>query len=200
MRGRIKKRYKEGFSSSPIDISEKEIDFIIKHECKCFNCEADIFEMCDFPEFLIKDDELLCEYCYGDKYRPACPICEDSYDIYKGESEYRVVTENDASDYDMKPGIYHNDKLILPIRINYFKSIECGLVYSPVYSDKICPDCAERMLRKSNYLKFDSTPCILLKQYSSCMPIKKMKFLRQQIVHRRITCRGLIDEANNTRK
>lgn len=201
MRNKIKEHYKSAFSSSPIELEDKEIDFIIKNECKCYMCDKSIFDMDDFPELLKEDNEVRCEECYGDDYRTICPICEDSYDIYNGKSEYEVIAEQDSRDYHKEPGIYHNEKLIVPIRINFFKKIDCGDSCCEVHSDPICPGCVEKMIRKSNYLKSDSTPCILLKRYENDSLFKDytpehLHLLRQWSIHRRITCRGIIERAN----
>lgn len=201
MRDKIKEHYKSGFSSSPIEVTEAEIDFIIKNECKCYNCDKSIFEINDFPELLIKDNELRCEECYSEDYRPTCPICENGYDIYDGESEYRIVTEEDANENSEIAGIYRNDKLVLPIRINHLKSIRVGDYYCKVYSDDICPECVEKMIRKSNYLNSNDRPCILFKRYKSDLfkdwTPERLKLERQNLIHRRITCRGLIEKANH---
>jgi len=61
---KIKNHYKEKYASSPIEISNEEIDFIIKHECKCDNCGKSIFEMENYPE--TRDDKLLCDDCYDE--------------------------------------------------------------------------------------------------------------------------------------
>jgi len=202
MRNKIKEHYKTGFSSSPIEVTNSEIDFIVKNECKCYSCDKSIFEMYDFPELMIKEGELRCEECYDEDYRPICLICEESYDIYKGESEYEVVTEEDSNDYQKEPGIYHNDKLVLPIRINYYKSIDVDDGYCKIYSDKICPECVEKMIRKNNYLKSEGIPCILLKRYENDdlfndYTPERMRLLRQKLIHQRITCRGLIERGNH---
>ena len=70
--------------------TDVELDFIIKKECTCDDCGESVDEFNDFPELLIDEDELLCEECYGQKYRVICPNCEDSYDIKEGESDYSV--------------------------------------------------------------------------------------------------------------
>ncbi len=201
MRNKIKKHYKSGFNSSPLQLGEKEIDFIIESECKCYMCDKSIFDMDDFPELLKEDNEVRCEECYGDDYRAICPICEDSYDIYSGTSEYEVIAEEDRRDYNKEPGIYHNEKLIIPIRINFFKKINCGEGCCEVYSDPICPDCVKKLVRKNNYLESGGKPCILFKKYdkelfADCSP-ENLRHSRQKIIHKRITCRGLIERGNH---
>ncbi len=204
MRRKIKNHYKTGYSSSEagLTISDDEIDFIIKHDCKCSTCGESIFEMWDFPELIVNDDELRCEDCYNKDYRAICPICEDSYDIYDGESEHEVIVEGDE-DYNFEyPGIYKNGQLIVPIKINEFKKIETGEHCTEVYSDKICDDCAEKYTKKENFLLIDSgIPCILIEKerYGSFFndwPIERIKRHRKRMIHQRITCRGIIEKAN----
>ena len=69
---KIKNHYKENYASSPIEIFNEEIDFIIKHECKCDNCGKSIFEMENYPE--TRDNKLLCDDCYDDEHRDECDI------------------------------------------------------------------------------------------------------------------------------
>lgn len=204
MRQKIKDHYKTEFSSSNngmLEITDEEIDFIIKHDCECCVCSKSIFEMDDFPELLIKDDELRCEQCYNEDYRMTCPICEDHYDVYDGESEYEVIVEGDT-DYSYKqPGIYKHGQLITPIKINEFKEIEVGEGFCEVYSDKICNDCVEKYIRKQNFLLLDyGIPCLLVERCRhdifSDLPIEEIKRLRQTLIHERITCRGIIEKSN----
>lgn len=204
MRQKIKDHYKTEFSSSNngmLEITDEEIDFIIKHDCKCYGCSKSIFEMDDFPELLTEADELICEQCYDEDYTMTCPICEDSYDIYDGESEYEVIVEGDE-DYNFEyAGIYKNGRLIVPIKINEFKKIEIGENCCEVYSDKICNDCVEKYIRKENFLLLDyGIPCLLVKRCSheifSDWSIEKIKRHRKTLIHKRITCRGIIEQAN----
>lgn len=203
MRQKIKDHYKTGYSSSEagLTISDDEIDFIIKHDCKCSTCGESIFEMWDFPELIVNDDELRCEGCYNEEYRRTCPICEDSYDIYDGESEHEVIVEGDE-DYNFEyPGIYKNGQLIVPIKINEFKKIKVGESYTQVYSDKICLGCVVKFTAKERYLANDlSIPCLLVEKCRydvfSDWSIERIKRHRKHLIHQRITCRGIIEKAN----
>lgn len=207
MRDKIKQHYKTEYCSSNnglLTISESEIDFIIKHDCKCSTCGDSIFEMNDFPELMVNDDELRCEQCYDEDYRALCPICENSYDIYDGESEYEIIVEGDT-DYNYKhPGIYKHGCLITPIKINEFKKIEAGERCFEVYSDKICPECVIKFTSKDRYLTNDSTPCLLVERCRYDVfrewSIEKIKRHRKTLIHKRITCRGLIEKANSGTK
>jgi hypothetical protein len=106
MKEKIKLWYAEKFSSSPIKISDKEIEFVIARDCECDNCGESIFEMSDFPEINIENDELLCEKCYDHKYKDTCVICEEVYDLSDLPTEfpkspfYYIGPQN-------KSGIYH---------------------------------------------------------------------------------------------
>jgi hypothetical protein len=183
--------------------TDDEIEFIIKKNCACDECGESVDEFNDFPELLIKEDELLCEECYGQKYRVICPICENSYDIKNGESDYSVKTEEDAREENEVAGIYHFGNLLIPININYLKKIDCGENCSEVYSDYICPDCVSDLVRKDNFMKShgQGTPCILIKKYEKYSIFKdwtheRFKIEKQRIIHKRITIRGIIETAN----
>lgn len=82
MRNQIIEKFKSGFSSSPHDLSESQIDKIIKNDCNCDCCDKNLFEMDDFPVF--RDDRFLCDECEIDKYYRACPWCENLIDIEFG--------------------------------------------------------------------------------------------------------------------
>ena len=200
----IKQHYKTGFCTSPINVDDKEVKFIIDNDCKCYSCNKSIFEMNDFPELLIEDEEILCEDCYDEQYRKVCPICENSYDIKDGESEYSVKNESDANEEDEIAGIYHFNKLIVPININYLKKIDCGDNCRESWSDDICDECVSDLVRKDNYIKSHGTgtPCILIKKYENDDLFKDytpehFKRVKQNLINKRITIRGIIETANN---
>ncbi len=223
MNNKIIEHYKTGFSSSPIEVEPKEIQFIIKHECECSRCGKSIFEMDDFPELLTDDDEIMCEECYDEHYREYCPICENSYDTKDYEAYHFVITEEVGAEIGKTPGIYkaltkpffygnivtgfdaffdHAIELVAPIRMNLFKKIDCGDSCCEVSNDMICPECVEKYVRKANYLKSDRIPCILLKRYENDSLFadytkEELQRLRQHIIHKRITCRGMIERANH---
>lgn len=183
--------------------TDKELDFIIANDCKCYSCGESVDEFSDFPELLIKENELLCENCYDERYRKICPICEDSYDIKDGESDYSVKTEEDARKENEVAGIYHFGNLLIPININYLKKIDYGENCCEVYSDDICPDCVSDLVRKDNFMKSHGhgTPCILIKKYENDSLFKdwtpeQFKRAKQNLIHKRITIRGIIETAN----
>jgi DNA-directed RNA polymerase subunit RPC12/RpoP len=220
---KIKKQYKSGFSSSPIKVTDLEIDFLIKQNCECSRCGKSIFEMYDFPELLIEDDEIMCEECYDENYRETCPICEESYDTKDFVNDFFVLNEEAAKETKKQPGIYRilerpfffgnivsgfesffdsAIKLEIPLRINEYKKIKIDEGCCEVISDNICTECAEKFLRKENYIKSNSTPCILIKRYEndslfSDYTPEKLKQSRQSLIHKRITCRGIIERANH---
>jgi len=222
METKIKKHYKLNFNSSPVEVEENEIDFLIKNNCECSYCGKSLFEMDDFPELLVEDSELLCEECYSGEYRTSCPICEESYDIKDGNTDFIVINEEVASEVEKQPGIYkvleksfflgniftgfegfydNALKLVVNIRINEFKKTECSNECCEVYPDFICPNCINKFIRKNNYLKSDSIPCILLKRYENdelfkdCSP-EQLRKLRINLIQKRITCRGMIELGN----
>lgn len=206
MKQKIKNHYKTEYSSSgpELTISDDEIDFIIKHDCKCSTCGKSIFEMWDFPELIVNDDELRCEDCYDEDYLAICPICESSYDIYGGESEYEVIVEGDENYNFEYPGIYKNGKLIVPIKINEYEKIEVGEHCTEVYSDKICSECVKKFTAKERYLTNDTTPCLLIERCRydvfNDWSIERIKRHRKALIHQRITCRGIIQTANTSSK
>lgn len=186
--------------------TDEELDFILTKDCKCDYCNESVEKLNDFPEVLIDDNELLCEDCYGEKYRKYCPICENSYDIKNGESDYLVKNEEDAKEENEVAGIYHFGNLLVPIKINELKKIDYGDNCSEVYSDDICPDCVSDLVRKDNFIKShgNGIPCILIKRYQNDFLFKnytpeQFKKSKEWLIHKRITIRGIIETANKKR-
>jgi hypothetical protein len=180
--------------------TDEELDFIIKNECRCNSCDKHLSDLDDFPEIDIENDELLCEHCYAEHYRVTCPICENSYDIKEGTSDYSVLNESDARDERKTPGIYHNDELIVPIEINKLKRIQVGDRFCEVWSDPICAECVDKLVRKDNYIKSDGVSILLLKHWESNFhdwSKEKLKSARIKLIHERITSRGIIEIANH---
>lgn len=200
MNNKIINHYKLNFSSSPIEVDIDDINLITKNECKCYSCDRTIFEMYDFPELLFEENQIMCEECYDQEYRKMCPICEDSYDIKEGKSEYSVLIKGDE-DYLQPFGIYKNGKHILHIDINTLKKVDCGEKCCKVWSDDICSGCVSEIVRKENYMKShgDGTPCILMKKYDNTFQQyteTQIKTMRRNLVLRRINVRGIIESAN----
>lgn len=183
--------------------TEEELDFILGKECVCGDCEKGVEELNDFPNLSIEKDELLCEYCYTDRYFEICPICENHYSTEDGESDFSVTNEEDGKEENKTAGIYKNNNLLIPININNLKKIDCGENCSKVYSDHICNDCVCNLVRKDNYMKSHGhgTPCILIKKYENNKLFEnyskqQFKKSKQKLIHKRITFRGLIEIAN----
>ena len=106
MKKKILEHFKNKYSSSPIEVNEKEIQLIINKDCECDNCRVSIFELYDFPDINIDEKEVLCEECYYQRYRDICCICEESYELSDLPDEfpkspfYYIGTQK-------KSGIYH---------------------------------------------------------------------------------------------
>lgn len=105
----IKQHYKTEFSSSPVKITQEEIDLLIKHECQCSYCCKEILEMWDFPNLNTEKDEIICEDCYKTKYQVTCPICEEWFDkATKPEDQILIISSQSVEEYNLsvKPGFY----------------------------------------------------------------------------------------------
>ena len=228
MKNKILEHYKSNFDSSPVELEDKEINFIIAHDCQCDYCGKSIFEMDDFPNLLIEDGDLMCEECYDEEYYATCPICEESYDTRNFTSDHIVIAEDLAKETGKEPGIYKilerpfffGDivfgfdsffdgaiELVAPLKINHLKIIECGESCCEVTSDNICPDCEDKYIRKSNYLKANGKgiPCILIKRYENDSLFKndtpeQLRKQRQWLIHKRITERGSQQEVSRPRR
>ncbi|MBP1614517.1 MAG: hypothetical protein H6Q13_1965 [Bacteroidetes bacterium] len=209
-----------GYSSSPHEFTDEQLDFIIAHDSQCDNCGKSIYEMCDFPEVLIDKDELLCEECYDDEYRTTCPLCEEYYEK-EDMTDYFFITKDISKQVHKPVGMYK----ILKYPFYYGDCIsgfdaffddviekvsdlnieEAYSIINPnnkeeVLMDCICPDCAEKYLRKDYFIKAEPYYCLLMpkernrlfKDYSDELLHRK----RQDMIHRRITFRGLLQKAN----
>lgn len=98
MKNKIIEHAKSNYSSSPYEFSDKQVDIIIKEDCKCSYCGLSIFEMSDFPEVLEDKNEVLCEECFDNNYRDTCPLCEEYYEIKDVKCE----------DFPKSPFFYYN--------------------------------------------------------------------------------------------
>lgn len=104
---KIKNQFENEFSSSPQDVSEKELEKIIECDCECDCCGKNLFEMDDFPVF--RDDRFLCPECEIDKYFESCPICQEHFEKAENAKDFRLLISKEAvEDYNMeiKPGFY----------------------------------------------------------------------------------------------
>ncbi len=220
MKDKIIEHGKNGYSSSPHDFSDDELDLIIKHNCDCDNCGKSIFEMYDFPEVLTDKDELLCEECYDDEYRTVCPLCEESCEK-EDMTEYFFITK-ETSKLVYKPiGMYkilkypfYYGDCVFGFDAFYDGAIEkvsdlnieeAYYMHNPnnnkdILLDSICPDCATMYTRSENFIEAEPRYCILSKKerdglfanYSD----ERLHRTRQEMIHRRITFRGMLQRFN----
>lgn len=188
--------------------TDEEIDFIIQKECTCDNCGNSVEEFDDFPEIDIINNEFLCEDCYKNLYMKVCPVCEDYYDIKEGENEYRIVVDAKIKynqfGFEKKDGIYHHDQLIVPMDVRKLKEINCGKD-TDLWTDDICPDCTEKLVRKDFYMKsVSSRPVVLTKEgfeyfkkHDENLTLEKFKRMRVGLIHKRINYKGMIEKHNH---
>ncbi|MDX8563475.1 hypothetical protein OZ664_05635 [Elizabethkingia sp. HX WHF] len=154
--------------------TDEQIDFIIKHNCKCDLCDSSVSEMTDFPELHLDKDELLCEYCNTDKYYTTCPLCEDYYATPETPEDgiYIVVSKELAKEQGIKMGIYKIIKFpwyrasivtgfesLFKDCIKLLKSMDVIKLYNKSHpqnekeleGDYICPECVKKYYtEKSN--------------------------------------------------
>jgi hypothetical protein len=110
MEQQIKEHYEKVFVHP---ITKEEIDLLIKHNCECDHCSKSLFEMYDFAELSIDEDEVLCEHCYRYEYMTPCPICEDSFlTPTKADDNILIIPKETIEEYGMsiKPGFYQVKK------------------------------------------------------------------------------------------
>ena len=133
MKDKIIEHAKTKFSSSPIEYSDEELNLIIEHSCECDDCGESFFEMDDFPDISIENDEVLCEDCYFDKYRDTCIICEESYEK-EDVSDYFFITQKNTKTAGIPVGMYKVVDDGVALGLNYmiyltaFLSINVGFI------------------------------------------------------------------------
>ena len=223
MKTKIIEHIKTEFSSSPMLYNNDELEFIIKHDCECDSCGKSFFEMYDFPELLIEEDSLLCEECYDEEYRQTCVVCEESYEI-KDRSDYFFITQKNTRDAGIPVGMYKalkypifygdcvsgfdaffNDNIeqVSKMDINKLLEIELGR-NEEISADLICPDCAEKYLCKDNFIRKESIPCVLMKKERNKLfknySDERLRRIRQDVINRRITFRGMLQQFNCKKK
>ena len=110
---KILEQYKSGFSSSPIEVSDEEIELLIKNNCACEYCGTSIFELYDFPNFtdsfidISETNEVICEECFEDNYKETCLICEEWFISPQNPKEHHfVICEKTEKEEGIKAGIY----------------------------------------------------------------------------------------------
>lgn len=223
MKTKIIEHIKTEFSSSPMQYDNDELEFIIKHDCECDSCGKSFFEMDDFPELRIEEDSLLCEECYDEEYRQTCVVCEESYEI-KDRSDYFFITQENTRDAGIPVGMYKalkypifygdcvsgfdaffNDNIeqVSKMDINKLLKIELGR-NEEISADLICPSCAEKYLRKDNFIREESIPCVLMKKERNKLfknySDERLHRVRQDMINRRITFRGMLQQFNCNKK
>ena len=224
MKDKIIEHAKTKFSSSPIEYSDEELDLIIEHSCECDDCGESFFEMDDFPDISIENDEVLCEDCYFDKYRDTCIICEESYEK-EDVSDYFFITQKNTKTAGIPVGMYkvlkrpfyYGDCItgfdaFFNDSIEKVSNMDINKVYAAhnprnekeITADLICPDCAEKYLRKDNFIKAEPVYCLLRNEYRNNLfknwSYERIHRERQWMIHNRITFRGLLQKFNNNEK
>jgi len=221
LRNKIINHAKTEYSSSPYEFDDNQIELIIEHDCECDNCGKSIFQLDDYPNVNIERKEVLCEDCYDESYRTFCPICEESFEIEEMPDYFFISRAN--SKHTRKPcGIYKilerpfyygncvtGFEGFFDYAIQKVSDIDIEEVYSILHPrldksgialDCICPDCATRYLRKDNFIMADLFYSILNEKdrnrlfadYSD----ERIHRTRQDMIHRRITFRGMLQYHN----
>lgn len=174
MREKIKEHFTKIYSSSPIDISEAQIDLLIYSDCCCDNCGNDIFQMYDYPNISLEENEVLCEECYNEKYYQRCGLCENSFDKPETpESTRFIVSKELSNEAGLEPGLYQalsfpmyfgncvtgfdaffegSIKLVKTLDINSIQRVRYGKGTEDIKLDEICPDCYD-LLTKHKYIR-----------------------------------------------
>ena len=107
MKEKIIDYHENKYSSSPVNISEEEIEIIIKSDCQCSNCGKSIFDMDDYP--IIREGEVYCEDCEIERFFSTCPICSEHYENYTEIEEERIIISKETVEserLEVKPGFY----------------------------------------------------------------------------------------------
>lgn len=225
LKNKIINHAKTEYNSSPYEFNEEQLKLIIKHDCECDNCGESIFEMDDFPDVSVEREEVLCEDCYGEEYRTICPICEESFEIdemtdcfFISKTNSKKVRKSSGIYKILKRPFYYGNCLtgfdaFFDGAIEKISEIDIEEVYFILHPelnkedltlDCMCPHCSEKYLRKDNFIKADSLYCILQEKQRNRLfadySDKRIHILRQNMIHRRITFRGLLQEYNKILK
>ncbi len=221
LKDKIVNHAKTEYSSSPYEFGDEHIQLIIDHDCECDHCGKSIFELDDFPYVSIERKEVLCEDCYDEEYRTTCPICEESCEIDE-MTDYFFISKSNSKEVGKPSGIYkmlerpfyYGDYItgfdaFFDGAIQKVSDIDIEEVYSILHPrlnkenltlDCMCPDCTEKYLRKDNFIKADKMYCLLIEKkrhgWSADYSDEQIHQLRQDMIHRRITFRGLLQENN----
>ncbi len=224
MKERIIEHSKNAYSSSPHEFSYNQIKLMIKHDCSCDNCGESIFEMWDFPVVDTDKDELLCEECYNEEYLTVCPVCEESCEK-EDMTEYFFITKDTSKTVRKPVGLYkilrypfyYGDcvfgfdnffdnaiEKVSDLNIKEAYSIRNHDNKKYILLDCICPDCADKYTRTDFFIKAEPRYGVLIKSerhgFFADYSDEKIHRIRQEIVHRRITFRGMLQEYNSQLK
>ncbi len=221
LKDKIVNHAKTEYNSSPHRFNDAQIQLIAEHDCECDHCGKSIFELDDFPDVSVERKEVLCEECYDEEYRTTCPICEESWEIDE-MTDYFFISKTNSKEVGKSPGIYKvlerpfyygnfltGFDAFFDDAIQKVSDIDIEKAYSILHPrlnkenitlDCMCPHCAEKYLRKDNYIKADSLYCILQEKQRNQMfadySDERIHRLRQDMIHRRITFRGLLQLHN----
>ena len=221
IRDKIINHAKTEYSSSPYEFDDDKLQLIIKHDCECDHCGKSIFELDDFPDVSVERNEVLCEDCYDEEYRTTCPICEGSWEI-DDMTDYFFISKANSKEVRNPSGIYkilerpfyYGDCVtgfdtFFDGAIQKVSDIDIEEVYSILHPqlykenltlDCMCPRCSEKYLRKDNFIKADSLYCILQEKQRNQLfadySDERIHRTRQDMIHRRITFRGLLQAYN----
>lgn len=174
MRDRIIEHFKLKYSSSPVNVSEAQIELLITRGCRCDNCGKDIFELYDFPNICLDENEVLCEECYDELYYQRCGLCDNSFDKPETPEATRfIVSKELSSEAGLSPGIYQalsfpmyygdcvtgfdaffegSIKLVRSLDINSIQRVIYGKRTEDITLDEICPDCYD-LLTNHKYIR-----------------------------------------------
>lgn len=220
LREKIISHARTEYNSSPYEFDEEQIQLIIEHDCECDHCGKSIFELDDFPEVSVERKEVLCEECYDEEYRTVCPLCEDSYENDE-MTNYFFITKATSKEVGKPIGMYeilkypfyYGDCLtgfdaFFDDAIRKVSDMDIDEAYSILHPrsnkdillDCICSCCAEKYLRKDNFIKADSVYCILLEKERHKLfadyTDEKIHRSRQDMIMRRIAFRGILQKYN----
>lgn len=185
LKDKIVNHAKTEYNSSPYEFDDEQIQLIIEHDCECDHCGKSIFELDDFTDyfFISKTNSkevgkpsgiykiLERPFYYGD--------CVTGFDAFFDGAIQKV------SDIDIE---------------EVYSILHPQLDKENLTLDCICPHCAEKYLRKDNFIRADSLYCILQEKQRNQLfadySDERTHRTRQDMIHRRITFRGLLQSYN----
>lgn len=220
MKEKIINHAKSKYSSSPHEFSSTQIDIIIENDCKCSRCGESVFDIWDFPEVLEEEREVLCEDCYDEEYRTYCPLCEESCEK-EDMTEYFFITKDTSKTVHKPIGMYKILKYpfyygdcvfgfdaFFDNAIEKMSDLDIKEAYSmrnprnekDILLDCICSECAEKYTRKDFFIKAEPRYSLLIKserhKFFADYSDERIHKTRQDMIHRRISFRGMLQSAN----